>query len=223
MVGHVVAIGGGGLTPGDPLDDFVLSLAARERPQVAFLPTASGDDADYVARFYDALFGRDAIPSHVSLFGAPERPADRVRAADVVYVGGGNTANLLALWRLHGIDAAVAEVWERGGVLAGVSAGANCSFEAYVTDSFGLELSGSRDGLGLVPGSFCPHFDGEERRRPVYRSLVAGGFPAGIACDDFAAAWFEGTKLREIVASQEGARGYRVTADGEEPLPARTL
>jgi peptidase E len=146
-----------------------------------------------------------------------------VAAADVVWVGGGNTANMLAIWRLHGIDRALLEAWERGAVLGGVSAGANCWFEACVTDSFSGGLDGLPDGLALLAGSFCPHYDGEERRRPVYRALVMDGFPAGIACDDFAAAWFEGTELREIVASRPGARGYRVGADGEEPLDTRLL
>ena len=104
----------------------------------------------------------------MTLFGIPDHPAERVAAADVVVVAGGNTANMLALWRLHGIDAALRDAWERGAALGGVSAGANCWFEACVTDSFSAELDGLDDGLGFLAGSYCPHFDGEERRRPVY-------------------------------------------------------
>lgn len=225
MAGHVVAMGGGGFLAerDSPLDAFVLSLARRTRPRVVFLGTAGGDNPAVLAAFYEAFARRDCEPAVVRLHGVPEQPAEVVARADVVYVGGGNTANLLAVWRLHGIDRAVREAWERGAVLGGVSAGANCWFEACVTDSFSAALDGLRDGLGLLAGSFCPHYDGEERRRPVYRELVARGFPGGLACDDFAAAWYEDTELREVVASRPGARGYRVTAAGEEPLESRLL
>ena len=156
-------------------------------------------------------------------FGVPDRPAERVAAADVVVVAGGNTANMLAVWRLHGVDSALREAWERGATLGGVSAGANCWFEACVTDSFSLELDGLTDGLGMLAGSYCPHFDGEERRRPVYARLVAEGFPAGIACDDGAAAVYRGTELLEVVADRAGALGYRVSAGGVEPIETRLL
>ncbi len=138
-------------------------------------------------------------------------------------VTGGNTANMLAIWRVHGFDRILREAWEAGVVLFGWSAGMICWFEAGVTDSFGPQLHGMRDGLGFLPGSACPHYDGEERRRPVYRSLVADGFPPGIALDDAAAARFAGPELVEVVASAPGAGGYRVGPDGEEPLEARLL
>jgi peptidase E len=153
----------------------------------------------------------------------PERPAERLGDQDVIYVSGGNTANALALWRLHGIDRALREAWERGAVLGGPSAGANCWFECSVTDSFGRELSPLDDGLGILPGSFCPHFDGEERRRPVYRRLVDGGFAAGYAADDCAALHFEGRELREVVASRAGATAYRIESGSETRLEARLL
>ncbi len=219
-------MGGGGFLAGQidsPLDDLLLSLAPRPRPRVVFLPTAVGD-ADRAVDAFDEAFSRRACdPETVTLFGIPDRPAERVAAADVVVVAGGNTANLLALWRVHGIDAALRSAWGRGAALGGVSAGANCWFEACVTDSFSVELDGLEDGLGLLPGSFCPHFDGEERRRPVYTGLVAEGFPSGIACDDGAAAVYEGTELREIVSDRAPARGYRVAAGEIEALETRLL
>src|SRR5207244_1520834 len=144
-------------------------------------------------------------------------------AQDILYVGGGNTANMLAVWRVHGFDAVLREAWERGVVLCGWSAGMICWFEAGVTDSFGPHLEGLEDGLGLLPGSACPHYDGEERRRPVYTSLVAGGFPPGYAADDHVALYFRGTELEEVVSARRGATGYRVEADGERPLEARVL
>ena len=218
-----MAIGGGSmLEPSSRIERHVLELAGKERPRVCFLATAVGDHAERVLGFYQAFAESSCELTHVELFGRPERPADRIRRQDVVYVSGGNTANLLALWRVHGIDEAVREVWERGGVLAGWSAGANCWFEDSVTDSFG-PLRALEDGLGLLPGSFCPHYDGEVLRRPTYRRLVKDGMAPGVAADDDAAFVFAGTELVEVVSQREGARGYRVTADGEEPLEARVL
>jgi dipeptidase E len=218
-------MGGGGFMMDErsPLDDFLLSLSPRARPRVCFLPTPAGDGDRAIAAFYEAFAPRDCEPSCLRLFGTPERPADLLADQDVVYVSGGNTANALALWRLHGVDRALREAWERGAVLGGVSAGANCWFEACVTDSFGPQLGPLDDGLGFLPGSFCPHYDGEERRRPVYTRLVRDGFPGGYAADDGAAIHFAGTELVEIVASREGARAYRVEPGGETPITPRPL
>jgi dipeptidase E len=223
--GHIVAMGGGGfmLDAASPLDDFLLSLSTAARPRICFVPTPSGDSDRGIAAFFEAFAARDCEPSCLRLFGMPERPVELLAAQDVVYVSGGNTANALALWRLHGIDRALHEAWERGAVLGGVSAGANCWFESCVTDSFGPQLAPLHDGLGILTGSFCPHYGGEELRRPVYRRLVSDGLAPGYAADDYAALHFEGTELREVVASRPGARAYRVSPDGEDPLDARLL
>ena len=225
MPGQIVAMGGGGFVADrrSPLDDFMLSLSNATRPRVCFLPTPSGDSDRAVAAFFEAFASRDCEPSCVRLFGVPERPAEQLADKDVIYVSGGNTANALTIWRLHGVDAALRAAWERGAVLGGVSAGANCWFECSGTDSFGAALDPLPDGLGLLPGSFCPHYDGEELRRPVYRSLVDDGFPPGYAADDGAALHFEGTELREIVTTRPGATGYRVDPGSETALPARVL
>ncbi len=206
-----------------PLDDFMLSLATSERPRVCFVPTPSGDSDRVIAAFFEAFAPRGCEPSCLRLFGIPDRPAEQLAEQDVIYVSGGNTANALALWRLHGVDLALREAWERGAVLGGVSAGANCWFECSVTDSFAADLDPLHDGLGLLPGSFCPHYDGEERRRPVYRTLVDGGFAPGYAADDGAALHFVGTELRGVVASHAGPRGYRVEPGSETPIEARLL
>jgi peptidase E len=153
----------------------------------------------------------------------PAELRDLALGHDVIFVGGGNTANLLAVWRVHGFDAILHEAWESGVLLCGWSAGMICWFEACVTDSFGPQLEGLRDGLGFLSGSACPHYDGEDQRRPVYERLVADGFPAGIALDDAAGAHFVGTELHEVVASTRTARGYAVSADGERPLEVRRL
>lgn len=218
-------MGGGGfmMERDSPLDDFLLSLSPVKRPRLCFLPTPAGDSDRVIASFFEAFARRDCEPSCVRLFGAPVRPAERVGEQDVIYVSGGNTANALALWRLHGVDRALREVWEGGAVVGGVSAGANCWFECSVTDSFGRDLAPLDDGLALLPGSFCPHYDGEDRRRPVYTDLVRTGFPAGYAADDGAALHFVGAELREVVSSRGGAQAYRVEADGETTLEPRVL
>lgn len=208
---------------GSPLDDFLLSLSPAASPRVCLLPTPTGDGDRAIAAFFEAFSQLECEPSCVRLFGMPERPREQLADQDVIYVSGGNTANALALWRLHGIDHALREAWERGAVLGGVSAGANCWFECSVTDSFGPQLGPLRDGLAILSGSFCPHYDGEERRRPAYRTLVADGFPPGFAADDGVALHFVGTELREVVASRPDARAYRVEHGAETPLDARML
>ena len=224
---HIVALGGGGFSEAGrvtPLDRFVLDLSASDRPRVCFVPTASGDSAWYVERFYGAFTRIECRPSHLPLFSPayPELPG-ALLDQDVIYVGGGSTANLLAIWRLHGVDDLLREAWERGVVLCGMSAGSLCWFEGGVTDSFG-PLRPLADGLGLVRGTNCPHYDSEPERRPTYRHAVADGtLGAGIAADDGVALHFVGTKLVEAVTCRPGASAYRVTREGEERIPTRQL
>jgi peptidase E len=210
-----------------PLDAYALGLPGRARPRVCFLPTASGEDPRYVTRFYEAFTADRAAPSHLLLFGRPRTDIrDFLLGQDVIYVGGGNTANMLAVWRVHGVDRVLAEAWERGIVLCGVSAGMICWFEAGVTDSFG-PLAGLRDGLALLPGSGCPHYDGEVDRRPTYHRLLTEGFPEGHAADDGAAIHFVDRGVHRCVSGRPGARAWRIDLKGEQvsetPLPTDLL
>lgn len=226
-------MGGGGFSmePQNPLlDRFILSLARREMPRVCFLPTASADSETYVLRFYRAFAELDCRPSDLPLFERQVEDLEGlVLAQDVIYVGGGSTANLLAVWRTHGLDRILERAWHEGVVLCGVSAGMNCWFSQSVTDSFGSRLQGLSDGLGLIAASGCPHYDGEEQRRPVYQQLVGSGeLMPGWAADDGAALVFHGSELHEVVCSEREARAYRLEPDGrgtvtETPLPARYL
>jgi peptidase E len=216
---RILAMGGWSL--GSVFDELVLELAGG--PRVLFVPTAATWPEAALLSFYES-FARRAEPGHVSFNPwPPDGLRELALAQDAIYVSGGNTANALAIWRVHGFDTVLREAWERGVLLCGWSAGMICWFEAGVTDSFGPELSGMRDGLGFLPGSACPHYDGEERRRPAYTRLVRDGFPSGIACDDAAAALFEGVDLVEVLAREAGARAYRVGPDGEEPVEARLV
>jgi dipeptidase E len=228
---QIVAMGGGGFSM-EPrnslLDDFILKLSGKRRPRICFLATASGDAEGYIERFYKAMSGRKCEASHVGLFKQTHLdPAKFLLQQDVIYVGGGNTANMLAIWRIHGVDRALQAAWRRGIVLAGISAGANCWFEACSTDSFG-PLAPLRDGLGLLPGSVCPHCDGEKERRPtLFRFIARGQLPNGFALDDCAAAHFVGRRLVEAVSSRPQAKAYRVVRVGrrvvEEVIPTRFL
>jgi dipeptidase E len=230
---RIVAMGGGGFSmePGNPLlDRFVVSLARSARPRVCFVPTASGDNESYALEFHRAFSALDCRPTDLGLF-ARRVPDLRsfVLEQDVVYVGGGSTANLLAVWRTHGLDRILREAWEAGVVLCGISAGMNCWFAESVTDSFDVaRLAPLKDGLGWLAGSACPHYDGEEQRRPVFRELVASGeLSGGWAADDGAALVFAGEELEEVVSSRPHAAAYRVERDGagvsERRVAARYL
>lgn len=225
----IVAMGGGGFSmePDNPLlDDYVLSLAGSAQPRICFVPTASGDADSYIVKFYTAFGNGRSVPTHLSLF---RRNVDDLRTfifgQDIIYVGGGNTANMLAAWRVHGLDEVLREAWSRGVILCGLSAGSVCWYEAGVTDSFGQPLRALSNCLGFLPGSHCPHYDGEPDRRPTYQRLIAHGeLPAGIAADDGVALRYKGTELTEIVSSKPSARAWQVTmANGqlheEELLP----
>ncbi len=235
--GHIVAMGGGGFSmePENPLlDDFILSLVSKSPARVCFVPTASADSAPYIARFYRAFAGR-CVPTDLTLADPPALPRRPKRSSDlsefiaeqdVFYVGGGNTLHLLALWRAHGLPTLLRDAWRAGAILCGVSAGMICWFEASVTDSFG-GLEPLRDGLGLIPGSACPHYDGEQQRRPVYHQALRDGLPGGYAADDGAALHFQGTTLVGSVSSRPQANAYHVRCrDGvveEEAMSTRYL
>jgi peptidase E len=211
---RILAIGGASLGPTStdwPLHQYLLDLSGQERPRICFVGAASGEDAWDRAGFY-ATFARRAEATHLDLFG---RRIDDLEAflldQDVIYVSGGNTANLLAIWRVHGVDKALRTAWERGVVLAGPSAGAMCWFEGGLTDSFGPGLAPLRDGLKFLAGSFCPHYDSESLRRPRYEEVVgSGALQDGFAADDGVGLLFEGRNFAEAVASLPGQHAYRV-------------
>ena len=194
-------------------------LTGRPDPRICLLNTAHGDDQAGYVRAYQ-LFGpvRGRI-THLQLFPMPNTadPEDLLLSQDLIFAGGGSVANMLAVWRVHGLDQIMRKAWQAGVVLSGVSAGAICWFSGGTTDSFGAELRPFTGGLGLLAPSYCPHYDSEPRRRPLYRSLVAGGaLPDGVACDDGAAAHYADDGLTAIVTDRPAARGFLVgrAADG---------
>ncbi|HCG55027.1 MULTISPECIES: peptidase E [Brevibacterium] len=240
----IVALGGGGFSMSESgtsaIDDYLLELATTVRdkrsteahhrrggrgasvlPRVCFVPTASGDNPDYIHRFEAAFDGR--AETHVlSMFGQSPwgyQDPKMLQNMDLIYVGGGSTANLLTLWRDHGVDDIMALAASRGTILAGISAGANCWFEASSTDSFG-PLAPLSDGLGLIPGSACPHYHGEPGRAETFRTWIeAGQLPGpGLAIDDHAAVVFENFRATSVIAEKSEAHAYIVDERGETRL-----
>jgi peptidase E len=231
---HVLAIGGGMLMPSDsvPLHfSYALSLSGRARPRICVLNTAVGDDPHFTLRMYDRLASSGADVSHLALFPMPNvaDPEDLLLSQDVIFVGGGSVANMLAVWRVHGLDEIFRKAWHAGVVLAGSSAGGICWFEGGTTDSFGRDLRPFQAGLGLLPGSYCPHYNSEGQRRPLFHRLVSeGSLKDGIACDDGVGAHYIDDDLAEVVSDRPEGGAYRVVRDPsggttETELPARYL
>ncbi len=211
---QIIALGGGGFSmePDNPLlDRYILKQSGKKRPKVCFIGTASGDAEGYIERFYRAFEQHDCEPAHLSLFRPPTLDLESfVLEQHVIYVGGGNTKNLLALWREWKLDRILRTAWDRGIVLSGVSAGALCWFQEGLTDSYGAQLA-TIECLGFLPGSHCPHYDGEVERRPAFhRLLTSGEVGDGLAADDGAGLHFIGTDLHAVLSSRPNSKAYRL-------------
>ena len=191
-----------------------LELTGKDRPRVLFVMTASGDNDGYIRSSYQAVSGISVDAEHLALFTQPNVPVEEAFGrADLVWVGGGSVANLLAVWRLHGVDVAARDAWERGVVMAGVSAGSICWHVGGPTDSFGPKLETVTNSLGFIPFGNGVHYDTEAQRRPLLHSLVENEtLPTSFATDDHAAVVYEGTDPVEVVVDSPDskARAYRV-------------
>jgi dipeptidase E len=225
---RILAMGGGGFTMSErnpALDRLVLTLTGKAVPKICFLPTASGDPREQATRFHERYSAWPCEPSVLSLFNLGRDridPCAHLLAQDAIYVGGGSMRNMLAVWREHGVADAMRTAWERGTVLAGLSAGAMCWFDGGVTKSGGAPCP--VDGLGFVPGTMSVHLSSEPERLPVYRDAVASGrLLPGHAVDDCAALVMHGTELGAIVGSRPQARVVAVAPDGGGGTVAREL
>lgn len=204
-----------------PLLEHVLELAKpRGRPKLCFLNTADGDQLWWIATLHGMYEDRDVDVSCLRLFTMPNVAdvAAHLRGQDAVWVGGGSTANLLAVWRVHGLDEIFRQCWESGVVLSGVSAGSLCWHVGGTTDSFGPELRPVTDALGFLPHSNSPHYDSEAQRRPLFHQLIGDGtLPGGYATDNGVGLLYRGTEMVEALSEVAGARAYRVQRgeDGE--------
>lgn len=201
------------MEPENPtLDLYLLSLSSKPKPKILFLGQASGDAQNYIDRFYACYQKLEAEPSHLSLFRPPSRDLKKlIMDQDIIFVGGGNTFNMLTLWKAWGLDLILKEAYQRGIILSGISAGAICWFEYGLTDSFG-EGYEALPCLGILHGSCCPHFDGEADRQERYRELInLETMPEGIALDDGAAALFINEKFEKLVTSSPNKKLHHIT------------
>jgi dipeptidase E len=231
MKKQIIAMGGAVLPP--ELDnlllvEYFLGQTGKRRPRVCFIGAAGGDSENHRMRFYAGFSQFSCQPTHLPLFARTPRDLETLLLEqDAIFVGGGNTRSMLAVWRDWALDAHLRTAWERGVVLGGVSAGAICWFERGITDSIAGPLT-AMDGLGFLAGSCCPHYDSEPLRRPTFRRLVArGSVPDGVAADDGAALHYVEGRLARVVVSRPRARAYHVRKSGrravEKAIPARLL
>jgi peptidase E len=225
-------MGGGGFSmePDNPaLDRYTLALSGKKRPKVCFLPTASGDAEEYIERFHVALPVLGAETSHLSLTRYNQSdPHGHLLDQDVIYIGGGNSFQMLLVWRAHGLDKTLRQAWEKGIILCGLSAGSLCWFSGSITDSWGHPLQVFNDGLGFLPESHCPHYDGSPERQKIYEASIANGdLPPGIAVDDSCGVLYRGTAFVESVCSVSGKRAHWVSPENGQarldPIPTRLL
>lgn len=226
MPQQIIAMGGGGFSM-EPenllLDQYVLDLTGKDRPKVCFMGQASAESYQYQVNFFKAFTKLGAEPSSFSLFlPVAHNWRDELLSQDVIYVGGGNTKSMIALWLAWGVNVVLRQALENGTILAGISAGAICWFESCVSDSM-LPLI-TIPGLGFLKGSACPHYDGEADRRPaVHAMLESGVLIPGIALCDYAAAHYIDGELHHVVTSRPSAKAFKVAVqDGkatEDPLP----
>ena len=208
---QIVAMGGGGwgMEPDNPLLDwYIYNLSDKAEPKICFLPTASGDSEEYIERFYQHFIPKPARLSHLSLFEPSTSDLEIfILSQDIIYVGGGNTKNLIALWKEWQLDRILRIAWNKGIILCGVSAGSICWFEQGVTDS----IPGKRTVLkclGFLTGSNCPHYNWEAYKSG-YRDLLSEELIAdGYAADDGIALHFIGDRLQRIVSSRPDAKVY---------------
>jgi dipeptidase E len=227
---QIIAIGGGGFYR-DPenlgLERYIIQQTGVAQPRVVFVATASAEPDNYLVSFYTTFLKLNCRPSHLSFFKRTPDLRSCLLNQEVIYVGGGNTKSMLAVWREWGVAEILREAWEAGIVLTGVSAGAICWFEQGVTDSWADRLR-PLHCLGFLPGSCCPHYDAEVDRRPsLHQFLNNGEIPAGVAIEDWTAVHFNGTELYRVVASKPGAKAYTLrVVDGsvqEVPLAVEYL
>lgn len=228
MKEQIIAIGGGGFSCWGRYSDetlrlsqYLLDQAEKKCPSICFLPTASADDARYTVHFYTEFTKLSCKASHLSLFSPPTKDIEAfLIEKDVIYVGGGSTKNMLVLWKEWSLDNILKKALENGVVLAGVSAGMNCWYDACVTDSLFGDLT-ALNCLGFLKGSGCPHYDKEEKRRPSYHALMRSGMIGpGIAVEDYAAVHYVNGEIKQVITTTQSS-AYEVSIDGPNVVERR--
>jgi peptidase E len=215
---HIIA-GSGGFIYKDwqlrvgPMIKYAFDVAGKDRPKFCFLTTARGDDKVQIANYYNACSFENVEASHLELFPMPNHDdiEQFILSQDVIWVGGGSVANLLAVWRVHGLDKILRKAWESGIVLTGQSAGSICWNVGGATDSFGMNMQPVTNGLAFLPYTSGVHYDSEEQRRPLIQSLIANGtLPDGYATDDGVNIHFINDKFHKAISDRADVFAYHV-------------
>ena len=213
-LGDIIAIGGGGFgqNPNQPvIEKYIVEQSPAEKPNVCFIPTASAEDKAYTVNFYTAFSKLNCAPIHINLFQRTPRLDSIINKQDIIYVGGGNTKSMLAVWREWKLDKLLIKAYNRGAVLCGVSAGAICWFEQGITDSWASNLN-IMDCMGLLEGCCCPHYDGEKDRKPsVEKFLRDSKIDSCYALDDGSALHYKNGEIHQAVIFFEDANVYKVS------------
>ena len=220
---QIIAIGGGGFSkygeysPSNFLmEEYILKQTQKDNPRICFIPTASGEAPKYIVDFYRTFTNFSCKPTHLSLFEPPIQGIEAfILEQDAIYVGGGNTKSMLALWKEWKLDVYLKKAWEKGIVLSGISAGALCWFEEGVTDSIPGTLT-RLPCMGFLAGSHCPHYDSESARRGSFQQMIKDGMSNGIACDDNVAAHYIDDHLAKVVRASGKGSAFQVQKSGEE-------
>ncbi|MCX6403573.1 MAG: peptidase E [Actinobacteria bacterium] len=206
-----------------------IELSGKERPNVLFVMTASGDSPTYLNSSYQAVSGLGVNANHLALFTQPTQPVEEsVGNADVIWVGGGSVANLLAVWQLHGVDVEMKKAYERGAILGGVSAGSICWHVGGPTDSFGPELKIINNGLGIIQYGAGVHYDSEAQRRPLLQKTVQDGIlPTSFSTDDRIGLLYKNGEPFEVISDLEtevtetSPAAYRIEKIGDKVKETR--
>lgn len=214
-----------------PFLDYLAKASSKERPNLCFIPTASGEDQDYIKSFYEICSQIDVVPHVMSVwinsYDQNETFGDIISKMDAIVVGGGNTLNMLAIWKAQGIDSELKKAYNKGVVMAGGSAGSLCWFNAGTTDSRPKELS-IVEGMAFIDKSHCPHYNSETSRRPLYHNnILSGKLTDGYACDDRSAIHFINEQVHTSVSLDDQNHSFYVhVEDGkivEELLDSTVL
>ena len=221
---HVVAIGGGGFgrNPKNPIiEKYILDLANVKKPNVCFIPTASAEDKAYTVNFYEAFSKFDTTLSHINFFKRTPRLDSIINKQDIIYVGGGNTKSMLAVWKEWKLDKLLLKAYNKGTILCGVSAGAICWFSKGITDSWASNLN-VLDCLNFIPGCCCPHYDGEKDRQPSVHSFIDKNLiDSCYAVEDGAALHFKNEQLINNVSFYKNKNSYIVTKNNNQIIEAK--
>jgi len=172
---QIIAIGGGGFgrNPGEGIiENYILNQSNAKNPNICFIPTATGDNEAYKNNYYATFTKLNCNPVHLDFFKRTPDLESLINEQDVIFVGGGNTKSMLAVWKDWGLDFILHEAYKNGVVMSGVSAGAICWFEQGITDSWSKDLK-IMDCLGFVKGACCPHYDEEPERRPSLKNFLS--------------------------------------------------